>query len=69
MEQFKLEKPWPRVKESLMEINVGLTDEDLEYEPGQEEALLSRLEKKLKKPQEEIRSLIESVSANKGKAS
>lgn len=67
--QLKLQKPWERVKETLKEINVDLTDEDLAYQPGQEEQLLERLEKKMKKSKAEIKGLIESVSANKGKAS
>ena len=67
--QLKLQKPWDRVKETLKEINVDLTDEDLAYQPGQEEQLLERLEKKMKKSKDEIKALIESVSANKGKAS
>lgn len=67
--QLKLQKPWERVKETLKEINVDLTDEDLAYQPGQEEQLLERLEKKMKKSKAEIKVLIESVSANKGKAS
>jgi len=67
--QLKLQKPWERVKETLKEINVDLTDDDLVYQPGQEEQLLERLEKKLKKSKPEIKALIESVSANKGKAS
>ena len=67
--ELKLQKPWERVKETLKEINVELTDDDLVYEPGQEEQLLERLEKKMKKSKAEIKALIESVSANKGKAS
>ncbi len=67
--QLKLQKPWERVKETLKEINVDLTDEDLAYQPGQEEQLLERLEKKMNKSKAEIKALIESVSANKGKAS
>ena len=34
--QLKLESPWEEVKEQLKEVNNALTDEDLEYEPGQE---------------------------------
>lgn len=67
--QLKLQKPWEWVKEALKEINVELTDDDLVYQPGQEEQLLERLEKKLKKSKPEIKALIESVSANEGKAS
>ena len=67
--QLKLQKPWERVKETLKEIKVELTDDDLVYEPGQEEQLLEMLENKIKKRKAEIKALIESVSANKGKAS
>ncbi len=67
--QFKLNKPWERVKETLKEINVDLTDEDLVYTPGEEDQLLERLEKKMNKSKAEIKALIESISANKGKAS
>ena len=67
--QLKLERPWDKVKEDLKETNIQLTDDDLVYQPGQEDELLSRLEKKLKKSKTEIKALIESVSSNKGKAS
>jgi hypothetical protein len=67
--QLKLQKPWERVKETLKEINIDLTDEDLAYEPGQEDELLERLGKKLRKSKVEIKAIIESASANKGKAS
>ena len=66
---FKLQKPWEEVKETLKEINLSLTDDDLAYEPGQEDALLERLEKKLGKNKTEVKAIIESASANKGKAS
>ncbi len=68
-DQLKLQKPWDQVKETLKEINVELTDEDLRYQPGQEEQLLERLEKKMNKSKTEIKELIESVSFNQGKAS
>lgn len=71
MEQssLKLQAPWEEVKEKLKEINVNLTDEDLAYSPGKENELIQRLADKLKKEPAEIKGLIESVSANKGKAS
>ena len=68
-DKLKLEKSWESVKEALKEINVELTDDDLTYQPGQEDQLLGRLEKKMKKSKTEIKALIESISANKGKAS
>jgi hypothetical protein len=67
--ELKLQKPWDRIKETLKEINIELTDEDLIYQPGEEEQLLERLEKKMNKPKTEIKALIESISFNKGKAS
>lgn len=66
---FKLERPWNQVRETLKEINVELTDDDLKYQPGEEEKLLASLEKKLNKSKGEIKTLIESVSSNRGKAS
>ena len=67
--QFKLQQPWEVVKEDLKENNIYLTDEDLDYQPGQEEQLLERLGKKMKLSKERIIELIESISANQGRAS
>ena len=67
--KLQLERSWKEVKEDLKENNIYLTDEDLDYQPGQEEQLLARLEKKMNKPKAEIKALIESISFNKGKAS
>lgn len=66
---LKLEAPWSEVKEKLKEIEHSITDDDLEYLPGQEAALLERLSNKLRRSTNEIRIWIESVSFNKGKAS
>jgi uncharacterized protein YjbJ (UPF0337 family) len=66
---LKLQKPWDEVKEDLKETNIELTDEDLDYEPGKEDQLLNRLEKKLKLSKERVKELIESISYNEGKAS
>lgn len=67
-QRFKLTAPWNEVKEKLKETNINLSDEDLDYEPGKEDELLEQLQQKINKPKEEIRKLIESISANKGKA-
>ena len=67
--RLKLDAPWPEVKEQLKEINLNLTDEDLEYEEGREEELLTRPQKKMGKDKVEIRKLIESISFNRGIAS
>jgi GTP cyclohydrolase I len=66
---FNLQQPWEEVKEILKEINLSLTDEDLDYQPGREDELLQRLEKKLGKSKAEVKAIIESASTNEGKAS
>ena len=68
MYPFKLGAPWEEVKERLKEINIGLTDDDLYYEEGKEDELITRLQQKIKGTPEEIRGLIESISFNEGKA-
>jgi hypothetical protein len=65
---FNLGSPWPEVKEMLMENDLSLTDDDLDYQPGREEELLERLQKKMNKSKEEIQAYIESVSFNKAKS-
>lgn len=67
--QLKLQKPWEEVKEDLKETNIQLTDEDLQYQPGEEDQLFSRLEKKLNLSKQRVKELIESISSNEGKAS
>jgi len=67
--KLQLERPWEDVKEDLKENNIYLTDEDLDYQPGEEDQLLERLEKKMNKSKAEIKALIESISSNQGKAS
>ncbi|HRO69484.1 MAG TPA: hypothetical protein PK951_03860, partial [Chitinophagaceae bacterium] len=66
---LKLQKPWEEVKEDLKETNIQLTDDDLQYQPGEEDQLLSRLEKKLNLSKQRVKELIESISSNEGKAS
>ena len=67
--KLRLERSWDEVKEDLKENNIYLTDEDLDYTPGQEDQLLERLAKKMNKPEAEIKALIESISFNNGEAS
>jgi len=68
MNHLKLGSPWPVVKERLMENDLNLTEEDLEYEPGREEELLDRLRVKMNKSKEDIQAYIESVSFNRAKS-
>ncbi|MCC6290413.1 MAG: general stress protein CsbD [Chitinophagaceae bacterium] len=67
--QLTLKRPWEIVKEQLKENDHRLTDEDLVYDPGNADKLLEQLSKKLNRTKEEIKELIESISANEGKAS
>ncbi|GAO43535.1 hypothetical protein [Flavihumibacter petaseus] len=69
MKTLILMEPWPDTREKLKEIENHLTDEDLDYEPGHEDDLLKRLAAILNKDMEAVKVWIESVSANKAKAS
>ena len=66
---LKLEAPWEQVKELLKEVNTDLTDDDLNYTPGREDELLQHLAQKMGKDKIAVKEWIESVSANKVKAS
>jgi len=65
---FKLNAPWDVVKERMKENNIDLTDEDLQYQRGKEDELLERLQRKMKRPKNDIKILIESISSNTERA-
>ena len=65
MQPLHLSSSWQETKEKLKEINIDLSDDDLDYMPGKEDELLSHLSQKMNKSVEDIRGWIESVSANK----
>jgi len=65
---FNLRSSWEEVKEKMKENDHTLTDEDLEYKPGNEEELINRLEKVMGKSREQVIAYIESISANTGLA-
>jgi len=65
---LRLEVPWEIVKERMKENDINLTDAALEWEPGNEDDLLQRLEKLMNKPREQIIAYIESISSNEGLA-
>ena len=67
--QLKLSANWNTVKELLKEVNPNLTDDDLQYNPEKEDELLQRLALKMNRSEDHVRSWIESVSYNSGKAS
>ena len=62
--KLNLKAPWEEVMEHMKENDIRLTDADLQYVPGQEEELLQRLEKILKRPRQNIIAYIESISFN-----
>jgi transcriptional/translational regulatory protein YebC/TACO1 len=66
---FTLHASWQEVKEKIKEKNIEISDADLAYEPGQEDALLHRLAAKMNRSIEDVRMFIESISYNKGLAS
>lgn len=68
MGKLNLRSPWPEVRERLKENDISLTDQDLDYRPGNEDELLDRLALKMNKSKQEIREYIESISENDDKA-
>ena len=66
---LNLKAPWEEVKELIKENDISITDEDLQYSPGEEDELLDRLAKKMGKDRKSVRDFIESISSNKGLAS
>jgi uncharacterized protein YjbJ (UPF0337 family) len=58
MNKFAVKGNWNEVAGKLKQKFAGLTDDDLLFKEGKEEELLGRLQKKLGKTKEEIRSLI-----------
>jgi hypothetical protein len=68
MDRLNLRSPWPEVKERLKENDIRLTDDDLEYDPGNEEVLLEKLAGKMNKSKIDVRLYIESISGNEDKA-
>jgi len=69
MSVLQLEAPWEEVKDLLMEAAPQLSEEDLQYTPGEDDELISRLAKKMNRTAEHIKGWIESVSHTSGKAS
>jgi oligoribonuclease (3'-5' exoribonuclease) len=65
MEKLKLHSSWDDVKEKIKEINLEITDSDLDITHANEEEVITRLSKKLNKSAEEVKAWIESVSENK----
>jgi len=65
---FRLSASWDSVRDKIKEVIPELTDADLDYTPGKEDDLLSRLAAKLHRTKAEIKGFIESISFNRGMA-
>lgn len=63
MESWKLNLKgnWNEVKGKVKQEYADLTDDDLLYEDGKDDELLGRLQKKIGKTKEEVKSWIESL--------
>ena len=68
MDRLNLRAPWPEVRERLKENDIRLTDDDLDYRPGNDDELLERLAGKMNKSKREVKDYIESVSHNDDKS-
>jgi hypothetical protein len=59
---------WESLKEKIKETHVEITDQDLEYSPGREDELCTRLASILHKDKEQVRGWLESLDVNKSMA-
>jgi hypothetical protein len=63
---LQLNAPWEEVKEKIKEVNIEITDEDLEFEEENLDALLERLAIKMNRNKEQVKAFIESISYTDG---
>lgn len=59
--KLKLKGNWNEVKGKVKQKYADLTDDDLLYEEGKDDELLGRIQKKVGKTKEEVKSWIESL--------
>lgn len=57
----ELKGHWNQIKGKLKQKYAQLTDDDLMYEDGKEDEMLGKLQTKLGKTKEEVRSLIDEM--------
>lgn len=67
-QNLQLDSSWYIVKEKLKENDHTLTDDELQYTPGNEDELLEKLSVRLHRTQEEVKQYLESISGNVSKA-
>ena len=68
MDRLNLRSPWHEVRERLKENDISLTDDDLDYRPGDEDELLEKLAGKMNKSKIWVKEYIESISHNDDKS-
>lgn len=61
MTALNIKGNWNEIAGKLKQKYASLTDDDLLFKEGKEEELLGRLQKRLGKTQEELRSVIEKI--------
>jgi uncharacterized protein YjbJ (UPF0337 family) len=61
MEKLTIKGDWNQLKGKLKQKYSMLTDDDLLFQEGKEDELLGRLQTKLGKTKEEVRSFIEKL--------
>lgn len=54
MDKLELKGNWNEIKGKVKAAHADLTDDDLEYEEGQDDKLLGRLQQKLGKGKDEL---------------
>ncbi|MBN8789457.1 MAG: CsbD family protein [Terrimonas sp.] len=59
--KLKLKGNWNEVKGKVKKAYADLTEDDLLYEEGKDDELLGRIQKKIGKTKEEVKSWIESL--------
>lgn len=64
MDELNLKGSWNELKGRLKQKYVDLTDDDLLYEEGREDELYGRLQNRLGKTRDEIRTEVKSILNN-----
>lgn len=57
----KIKGNWKEIKGQMKQQYAELTDNDLKYQEGKEDEMLGRLQQKLGKTKEEVKSWIDSI--------
>ncbi len=61
MDNSRISGNWKEIKGKLKQKYGQLTDDDLTYAEGKEEEMVGRLEKKLGKSKDEVRSMLDKM--------